>query len=66
MVDAVKDYAAETAGAVGERVGTYAQSARETVEDAASLVVESLPKVLKARVTPQSGSRQSGQRYAIR
>jgi hypothetical protein len=40
VVDAVKDYAAETAGAVGERVGTYAQSARETVEDAASLVVE--------------------------
>ena len=40
VVDTVKDYAAETAVAVGERVGTYAQSARETVEDAASLVVE--------------------------
>ena len=40
VVDTVKDYAAETAVAVGERVGTYAQSARETVEEAASLVVE--------------------------
>jgi hypothetical protein len=40
VVDTVKDYAAETAMAVGERVGTYAQSARETVEGVSSSVVE--------------------------
>jgi hypothetical protein len=40
VVDTVKDYAAETAVAVGERVGSYAQSARETVEGVTSSVVE--------------------------
>ena len=55
VVDTVKDYAAETAVAVGERVGTYAQSARETVEDAASLVVEKSAESVERRVTPQSG-----------
>jgi hypothetical protein len=40
VVDTVKDYAAETAVAVGERVGTYAQSARKNVEGVTSSVVE--------------------------
>jgi hypothetical protein len=44
VVDTVKDYAAETAVAVGERVGTYAQSARETVEGVTSSVVEKSAK----------------------
>jgi hypothetical protein len=36
----VKDYAAKTVVAAGEKVGTYAQSARETVEGLASSVAE--------------------------
>ena len=36
----VKDYAAETAVAVGEKVSDYAKSARETVEGVASSVAE--------------------------
>ena len=43
-VSTVKDYAAETAVAAGERVGAYAQFARETVEGVTGSVVESLPK----------------------
>jgi hypothetical protein len=39
-VDTVKDYAAETAVAVGQTFGTYAQSARETLEEVASSAVE--------------------------
>jgi hypothetical protein len=39
-VRTVKNYAAETATAAGETVGTYARSARETVEGVTSSVVE--------------------------
>jgi methyl-accepting chemotaxis protein len=49
VVDTVKDYAAETAVAVGEGIGTYAQSARETVENASLVVEKSTESVERAR-----------------
>jgi hypothetical protein len=47
-VHTVKDHAAETVVAAGEKVGTYAQSARETVEGLASSVAEEAAESLES------------------